>query len=60
MSMINSIIAYSFNKLASHLDDDEQVKNEASSKILTIMTSLLDHEVSRNSENFHIFLIFYF
>ena len=44
-AVINSIMAYSLNKLVSHLDDTEQVKVEATTKIISIMTSLLDHDV---------------
>ena len=44
-AVINSIMAYSLNNLVSHLDDTEQVKVEATTKIISIMTSLLDHDV---------------
>lgn len=45
-AVINCIMAYSLNKLVSHLDDAENTKTEATTKIISAMTSLLDSEDS--------------
>ena len=46
-SIIKCIMAYSLTKLIiSHSNDTDQVKTGANTKIITIMASLLDSEVT--------------